>query len=344
MRFFIRNIAVWAFVLSCGAWGLSAQFTIQRAQEAEKLKIETAQPTPFGDLSIQPTYFDRAAWMAEKRRLRKERNTIQLDAMLQTSMQGYENWSASADNSLNALASLFFRHRYAKDRFSLDYRFEANYGMNMVSDAEATKVRDRFFKNKDEFRFNLNMGWAIHNNWSYSAATNFRSQFTKGYPARRNYARASNFLAPGYFDVAVGFSYNDPKKPFNIIMSPLSGSVTMVLDRRIWEHVEDGGSKYGVSKGEKFTGHIGPSAQVDFDMQFGKKKGLRYRSTLYAFTSYAHPLDTPLIRWDNTFEMRISRLFSARLYGQAFYKKEDVDWIQYQYAFTIGIAYHFKNK
>lgn len=347
MKELAQKIITVLFVIFAGAWGLSAQFTIQQTKENERLEIEPIQMQALSNISIEANYFDRAAWRAQKLRERKERNTIQFDASLQTSMQRYEKWSASTDNNFSMLASVFFRHQYKRDKFNLDYKFEAYYGMNMVSDDEAVERKDNFFKNKDEFKFNLNMGWTMKKNWSYSATANFRSQFTKGYPKRKDYTLTSNFLAPGYFDVAVGFTYKDPKKPFKVILSPLSGSVTMVLDKNIWPEVakdKPKPSKYGVAYKEKFAGHIGPSGQVDFDYQFGRKKNFRYRTTLYAFTSYSAPLDHPLVRWDNTFEMRVSRFISAKLYGQAYYKKEDKEWVQYQYSFTLGLAYHFKNK
>jgi hypothetical protein len=151
-------------------------------------------------------------------------------------------------------------------------------------------------------------------------------------------------MAPGYFDVAVGFTFRKKDGPFRVTISPLSGSVTTVWDRRIWDSVADGGTKYGVKKGERLTGHIGPSTEINFDKQFGKKKNYRFRSTLYGFTSYSSPLKNPIVRWDNTFDMRISRFITASVYAQAYYNKEDKDWIQYQYAFTIGLSYMFKNK
>lgn len=346
MRVFTKRlILAAALLMAAGCVDISAQFTIQRSQTVEQPAVEPGIVLqPIQNITIKADYFDRAAWNAKRLKERKDRNTIQFDVLLQTSMQRYEKWSASVDNNFNMLASVFFRHQYKREKFSLDYKLEGYYGMSMVSDDEVEDRKDNFFKNKDEFKFNLVMGWTMRRNWSYSANSNFRSQFTKGYPARKNYNLASNFLAPGYFDVAVGFTYNDAGKPFRVTLSPFSGSVTMVLDKGIWDHVADGGSKYGVKKDEKFMGHIGPSAEVYFDKQFGKKKNFRYRSTLYAFTSYTSPLEHPLVRWDNTFEMRISRYISAKLYAQAYYKKEDVDWIQYQYSFTIGVGYHFKNK
>lgn len=341
MRIYAK-IIILALLATAGSTSLSAQFTIERKETAGVETIPGLKELP--DIKLESGYFDPAAWKAKKRLERRERNTVQFDASLQTSMQRYENWSASVDNNFQMLASVFFRHQYKRDKFSVDYKIEAYYGMNMVSDSEAEDRRDNFFKNKDEFRVNLNMGWAMRRNWAYSATANFRSQFSEGYPKRKDYTLASNFMAPGYVDVAVGFTHKVNDKPFRITLSPLSGSVTMVLDKRIWESVADGGSKYGVKKNERYTGHIGPSAEIFFEKQFGKRKNFRYRSTLYGFTAYSKPMEYPLVRWDNTFEIKLMRFISAQIYAQAYYKKEDVDHVQYQYSFSIGLTYNFKNK
>lgn len=343
MRFSLKKILFLAVVSILSATGASAQFTIQQYEEEKEIEPQiTLMPLP--EITLQGTYFDPAAWRAQKQKERKERNTIEFNSKLSTSLQRYEKWSASVDNNFAMEAVVFFKHTYKKNKFSMEYIIDGKYGMTVVSDPKAASTRDNFYKNKDELKINFQMGWPMHSNWSYSATSNLRTQFTEGYPSRTDNTLISNFMAPGYFDVAVGFTFKKKDNPFRVTISPLSGSVTTVWDRRIWDSVADGGSKYGVKKGERVTGHIGPSAEVYFDKQFGKKKNYRFRSTLYAFTSYSSPWQTPLVRWDNTFEMRISRFITASVYAQAYYKKEDKDWIQYQYAFTVGLSYMFKNK
>ena len=95
--------------------------------------------------------------------------------------------------------------------------------------------------------------------------------------------------------------------------------------------------------GERVTGKLGYSADVFFDRAFGKKEWLRYRSDLYFFLPYTEP-DNPTVRWENTFEIRITKFISTKLYGQLYYRKEDSTALQYQYSFMIGLKYVFRNK
>ena len=151
-----------------------AQFTIRKSA------AETQEPPRVFDRlpAVQPRndYFDPAAERAKRLKLRKERNTIEFNASLETSLQQFEHWTGSGSNNFYALANIFFRHQYKKEKLSIDYRADATYGMNFIDDA--------FFKNKDEFKINWQLGWEMHRNWSYSASINIRSQFSQGYKSR----------------------------------------------------------------------------------------------------------------------------------------------------------------
>lgn len=66
--------------------------------------------------AVQPRndYFDPAAERAKRLKLRKERNTIEFNASLETSLQQFEHWTGSGSNNFYALANIFFRHQYKR--------------------------------------------------------------------------------------------------------------------------------------------------------------------------------------------------------------------------------------
>ena len=68
-------------------------------------------------------------------------------------------------------------------------------------------IDDAFFKNKDEFKINWQLAGRCTGNWSYSASINIRSQFSQGYKSRTEHILVSDFMSPGYFDIAAGFTY-----------------------------------------------------------------------------------------------------------------------------------------
>lgn len=307
---------------------VAAQFTIRRQTEDLTTRFRV-----LGD-SIEAVrkynYFDPSVERVRLRALRRERNTVEFNGSLETSLQQFENWTGSGSNNFYALASIFFRHQYKKDKLSFDYRIDAVYGLNFIDEA--------VFKNKDEFKINTQLGWSMSKNWAYTASLNVRSQFTTGYKSRTERVVVSRFMAPGYFDLSVGFTYAKAGLPLKITLAPLSGNIVTVFDRQLSEE-----GKYGVKSGDEILGKIGPSVDIFFDKTFGRRRGFRYRSNLYAFTPYTQP-NNPTVRWENTFEIKVSRFISTKLYGQLYYRKEDSTGLQYQYSFMVGLKYVFRNK
>lgn len=315
-----------------GITSLSAQFTIQRRSD-DKPKEETPYQA-FGGFvspeSITNDYFDRAAWRNERRLKRRERNTLEFKANLQTSILQFENWQASGNNTFSALATAYAHHVFKYKRFTSDFTLDARYGINYID-----KIN---FKNVDLFQIKEVMSLPMSDMWSYSATFNFRTQFADGFKSRTDHTLISTIMAPGYFDVALGCTFAPANAPYKITLSPLSGNMITMLDQRL---VDQG--LYGVPAGERVLNKIGPSVNGSFDNYFFKKK-LRYRSSLYLFTSYEKPIEAPTCRWENTVDLTVSKYISVTLYGLVYYLKTASRKPQYQYSGTIGLSYQFKNK
>ena len=317
-----------AAVLCCSVTEASAQFTLKKDPE-NKYSTMPSAPDMSG-VELQKNFHSSAADNYRRRLLRRERNTVEFNSSLETSLQQFENWTGSGTNNFYVLTSIFFRHQYKKDKLTFDTKLDAAYGMNFIDDA--------LFKNKDEFKINSQMGWALQRGWSYSTSVNLRSQFAKGYKSRTEKIMESRFMAPGYFDIAVGFTYAPKKIPFKVTLSPIAGNIVTVFDSDISEL-----GKYGVPKGSRLEGWLGPSAEVFYDQAYGKKEIFRYRSNLYLFIPYRQ-IGSPTVRWENTLEIKLSRYISTKLYGQLYYREQDSSSLQYQYSFMIGLKYVFKNK
>lgn len=120
--------------------------------------------------------------------MRKERNTITCTVGLSLNQTGFDNWAPGGNNTFDATASLLYTHVYTRDKLNMTYSFDSKYGMNVISGTT--------FKNLDYFIFNLNTGWAISKNWSYSASANLRSQWSKGYKSVTEKILVSNFMSP----------------------------------------------------------------------------------------------------------------------------------------------------
>ena len=326
----VRKIVLAVVLVVAFVEGASAQFTIQRRQPEQREEVKSDPYKAFGgfvDTKLQNDYYDHAAWLAERRRIRKERNTLEVQTMFQTSALQFENWTAGGNNTFSGLATFYLRHQYKQNKFSSDLTVNARYGMNYIDNAP--------FKNVDELKIKELLSWDIRNSWSYSVTINFRTQFTDGRVSRTDNTLKSAFMSPGYFDVSGGFTYAPKGAPYKITLSPIAGNMVSMLDERLYEQ-----GLNGVPAGEKIYSMIGPSVNISYDKYFFKKK-VRYRSTLYGFTNIVTP---PTGRWDNTVDVNLSKYLSIQLYGVIYYLHSASPKPQYQYSATVGLSYKFKNK
>ncbi|MBO7300858.1 MAG: DUF3078 domain-containing protein [Tidjanibacter sp.] len=308
----------------------AAQYTIRRSQTQQQQSTTPSLQGLTNDRvteSLSGDYYDHAAWVAEKRRIRKERNLFEIEGSFQTSALQFENWTAGGDNTFSGLATIYTHHRYKHSKFTHDLTVNARYGINYIDNVA--------FKNVDELKLSEVMSWDIQGSWSYSATINFRTQFGDGFESRTDQTLISAVMSPGFLDVSVGFTYAPSEAPFKITISPIAGNMITMLDDRLYLQ-----GLNGVPAGERVYSSIGPSLNASFDKKFFGDH-LRYRSTLYAFTNLT---SAPTARWDNWIDVNISKYLSVKLYGVVYYLQSASPKAQYQYSATLGLSYKFSNK
>ena len=330
MKQWLRILMVMAVAVVAGMMDAAAQYTIRRSQPQRQ---ENSTPSLQGLTNDRVTsnlsgdYYDHAAWVAERNRVRKERNLFEIEGSFQTSSLQFENWTAGGDNTFSGLATLYAHHLYKRNKFTHDLTINARYGMNYIDNIA--------FKNVDELKISEVMSWDIQGSWSYSATINFRTQFGDGFESRTDQTLISAVMSPGFLDVSVGFTYAPSGAPFRITLSPIAGNMITMLDDRLFQQ-----GLNGVPAGDKVYSSIGPSINASFDKAFFKDH-VRYRSTLYGFTNLASP---PTVRWDNWVDINLSKYLSVQLYGVIYYLHSASPKAQYQYSATLGLSYKFRNK
>ncbi len=135
---------------------------------------------------------------------------------------------------------------------------------------------------------------------------------------------------------------------------------------------------YGIEdpdKNSKYEG--GSSIQIDFDRTFGKTGYLRYRTTFYSFWgwitnagldnkirdygAYREALKEweandgniktkptlpihPTVRWENTIEIKATKLLTTTISFQLYYNRAQSTHIQTKTLLSVGLSYTFKNK
>lgn len=310
-----------------------AQFTIDRV-EAKKESINFTTADTLKQTTADLSYFSRARYRAERAAIRKERNTLEITSGLQGTLTSYNDpWVdvSGGDNSIALVANLYLSHKFTKNLFSVETKFEGKFGYNRMKvempmydtsgepmvDEAGNAIMDRsgvWFKNQDEFAVQIAPSWKMSKNWSYGATFKFRTQIANGYVSRTEQERKdlkSSFMTPGYLDLSIGLKYACPSKkfPIKVDLSPLA--LSAVYANNSWirreQHDADGNRikkafNYGIEdpdKSSKYEG--GSSIQLDFDRTFGKSGYLRYRTTLFSFWGWITNLglDNKVKRWDD---------------------------------------------
>lgn len=349
-RFLIALVAIMAY---CGT--LSAQVSIYDVVPENGMK-EFENDLKYQ--AVDAEYYSDAVYRAERRAIRKERNTIDFTSNLHGSLTDYsDTWQAAGDNTMALLANANFLHTYKNGRFSLSNTASAKFGYNrMMMELDGTQS-NIWFKNVDEISVSTAPQWAMVKDWTYGANIKFRTQFAPGYAARgdkeRNNPRVSNFMTPGYLDASVGFTYVLPSKsfPLKVNLAPVAMSTTYRHDPDTKkldgeEYVE---MNYGVPTGHRAKYEGGLSVQLDFDRSWGENGWLRYRTTAYSFYGwvtmlYSGDVVVPTLRWENTIDIKANKYFSTQIYYQVYYNKAEVNKLQTSSMLSVGLTYRFKNK
>lgn len=330
----LQKIVLLVFALLGMAQPLSAQFSISRVTPKE-IDTKAIFDTIKQESSLNNQFFSMSRHQAERRRIRKERNTIDFRTSVTLSQTGFSNWAAGGDNTFVGNAALFFSHQYQREKFGLHYDFDARYGVNVIDDA--------IFKNEDAFVFNAGGTWQINKNFSYATSFQFRSQFSKGYVSRTDHTVKSDFMAPGTMTLGLGITYKNLKTPLTINISPVGGSLTFVTNEDVFAKTNPV-PMYGVKPGETQVGSIGSSIQIDFEHPFAKER-LLYKTYFYTFTNYG---TNTYINWKNELTVKIFKIIAFKPFCSLVYDKYTETPtgrpLQVSYVLGLGLAYTFKNK
>ena len=285
---------------------------------------------------------------AERAAIRKEHNTIEFNASLNGSFSHFnEQWRSVNGNSntLTGIVNILFAHNYKKNLFTIDSKLTAKMGYT----CKFLEKEDDLTKSQDEWFVSVAPAYKMTETWNVGAIASLRSQFANGFNDEDKIT--SQFFAPAYLNLSLGFTYVCPKAkfPIKINLSPIALSATYVTSSVVRDFfaTKDFGVDYAAAKlleGKQNTAYAygltladgvqryegGSSLQIDFDRTFGKKEIFRYRTTIYSFYGWINELSqqsgankelgfehiAPTVRWENTIDIKATKYFSTQFYLQ----------------------------
>jgi len=236
------------------------------------------------------------------------------------------NWVAGGDNTVSGNFIFNTSLNYLDDKYFWDNNLSLEYGLVYSSVSEWQKATDKL---------NLTSigGRKISKTWSVSALLKFYTQLTNGYnyPDKDNYI--STFIAPGYLDLALGFTYK-PNQKYSLFLSPASERAIFVMN----DSLSNIGA-FGVDPGKKTKFETG--AYILANTTQAISSNLSLISTVDLFTPYTKEFGNFDINWDLLLNYKINKLFSATLNTTLRYYEKEAVSVQFKEIIGLGFTYQF---
>lgn len=251
------------------------------------------------------------------------------------------NWKGGGINSIGLNTLFNYKANYKDAKQSWDNEMGFAYGFVNNSGQGFRKTLDRFF-------LDTKYGRTLSTKWDLSASLNFSSQFYKGYKYEKDGAGVeqetliSDFLAPAFVTLALGFEYH-PAPYFKVRISPFAPRVTILKNNNGRFDEVDLVAPYGVEVGEDTRFEwLAFQLTADFDKEIAKNLNLKFKYLMFANyeTLEGKTIDQ---RLDLMLSARVNKFISVSVGGIMLYDFDQDDEVQLNQVFNLGFVYSFQN-
>lgn len=285
------------------------------------------------------------------------------------------NWAAGGYNTITLNSGVDAKADYAKNLASWNNRLQMQYGF-LYSDEKEDLIQKNTDRLYLESKFAYKTGQ--DSKWSYSAAFDFRTQFSNNYDSYEKDASGnwsgtlkSGLLSPAYMNLGLGMDWN-PNAWFNLNIAPLTGSVVIVDIPQLRKNY---GMELGVDETDAaYTAAIGAAtpdekliggfykpvkfqlgAQVKANAKCKINDNLGLETQLVLFSNYLKDPQKLRVNWDNKISWQLTKFFKFGLDTWLIYdpdvliaaKNDPTDLaprVQFKELVTFNFTWTFANK
>lgn len=243
----------------------------------------------------------------------------------------FSNWNAGGNNNIGVLGKVNYNLTYKNNKHYLENIVQLGYGF-VAQEGQSTR------KTEDVINLSLNYGYELERNLYLSTGVQFISQFSLGYnysatPDPTAINRISKFMAPGYLNLGLGFSYN-PKENLQIIFRPINGQFTFVTDPLLQK-----AGKFGLTKdGQSVRSELG--ARLNILHRLKIMKDMNYTSQLNFFTNYLSHMERVDIMYSGALNMKFNKYITANVSIDLIYDHDQIQKLQRKQTLGIGLIYN----
>jgi len=260
---------------------------------------------------------------------------------LRGTQSSFVNWNSGGRNNISLIGSIVASAKYNKEKWNWSSDLALAFGgIKYLDDANGVNLQ----KTDDKIDLSSIVGMRITKKFLISINAGFKTQFADGFTYPNDSIAVSKFMAPGYFNLALGADFIRDKH-FSIFGSPFSAKTTFVFDDSLSQL-----GAFGVEKGERIRHEFGPFIKIKWDTPI--MKNIEMKSKLELFSNYLNKPQNIDVNAELTFIFRVNSLFSATAQWNLVYdddiKIRDKDGnvgprTQFKSVLGIGISYKLKN-
>ncbi len=245
------------------------------------------------------------------------------------------NWSSGGENSiaLNGRLNTYLNYKSAKA--SWENTLDLAYGLVQQGIGDKGETR----KSDDKIDFSSKIGRKLMNGkWYYSGMLSFKSQMTPGYDYPNDSVKISDFLAPAYVLLSVGFDYQ-PNDDFSLMISPATGKMTIVKSDFLSQQ-----GVFGVKNGRHSRIEMGGYVKARIKKNFNEK--ILLESKVDVFSNYIENPENLDFSWELMLNFKFNEYISADLHTNLVYDHDvEIDGVnsklQFKEVFGIGLSYQY---
>ena len=225
---------------------------------------------------------------------------------------GITQWAAGGESNGSGKISASFKHTYKQQLFNYETTGLFTYGLS--SYAKDKRVE----KTEDRCELSLTMTHNNSKNLTFTSIATLKTQFAKGYSYPNDSVPISDFFAPGYLTLSIGYTYSI-KNIVTIFGSPAAGKITFVTNQELADKGAFGveGGYWNIVNndstwmpGKKLLCEIGFNILVKYKQDFNN---ISVFSTLNLYNNYLDSNKSNRWNIDVNWETGLTFIFNKRI-------------------------------
>ena len=243
-----------------------------------------------------------------------------------------DNWYQGGESTNALISELKLTANYDNKQ---GVQFENSLEIKLGFITAPSDTLHNYKTNADLFRLYSKLGIKAIKNLYYTLDAKFTTQFFPNYKTNSN-DLVSSFLSPAQFDTSIGMDYKLSGKKYNLSVmgAPFSYTFVYIKNDSIINP-----SSFNVDPGHSSANMFG--SKITAKLNWAIAKNISLTSNFEYFTTY----DKVIASWENTFEFKVSRYMSTKLFLHSRFddgvtlSKDNTTYFQFKEMLMFGLSY-----